>query len=345
MRTLLLVLYYNLTPRRFSRPSLLLGVVLASCYCLLLWSGPVLAGPVFRTAHGFEPIQKIHIGELVWSRDERTGKTSLQRVTATIVHQHTATLLLSFAGGAKVETIAVHPFYALGRGFVKAGSLGIGNSIVTRAGPLAKIIGIRRDYRSTTVYNLTIEGLHTYFVGRVGGGLWVHNQDCPDLENLQPGEIKGDPEDIPERASDKMKRNIRLQNEVPAILKNKGWGIYQSPKPATQDFFFVTPSGERLYGDAYCPESTNVSSIYNEIKDKAGRRNAPIVVLYLKRIPEDAIPALLSGLRKLLNKDLNSYANNPPQGQTVFEKLRRVILIMPDGTTIDDWWTNPGVMN
>ena len=83
---------------------------------------------------------------------------------------------LSFDNGAVLETTDEHPLYADGRGFVKAKEVGIGSSIVTRAGPGAKVVGVEADVRQATVYNFTVDEFHTYFVG--DAALWVHNVDC-----------------------------------------------------------------------------------------------------------------------------------------------------------------------
>ena len=82
------------------------------------------------------------------------------------------------------------------QGWVEAGSLGIGTSIVRRAGPLLSVQSVtwHRARAQTgqsllvghsllagkpyTVYNLTVEDDHTFFVGSAGGGTWVHNT-CP----------------------------------------------------------------------------------------------------------------------------------------------------------------------
>jgi hypothetical protein len=74
---------------------------------------------------------------------------------------------------------------------VEAGSLGIGTSIVTRAGPQMAVASVTWEKNKAqelasggglggyTVYNLTVDGDHTFFVGTTGGGTWVHNS-CPD---------------------------------------------------------------------------------------------------------------------------------------------------------------------
>jgi hypothetical protein len=71
-----------------------------------------------------------------------------------------------------------------------AGELGVGTKIVTRAGPDITVASTRMISRGTgwVVYNFEVEGDHTYFVGGVGGGVWVHNPDC-GIGDLTKAEI------------------------------------------------------------------------------------------------------------------------------------------------------------
>jgi hypothetical protein len=74
-----------------------------------------------------------------------------------------------------------------GKGWLPAGGLAIGNSIVTRAGPrlFVKSIQWNRRAEGYAVYNFEVEALsgkeadgrntHSYFVGKASGGAWVHN--------------------------------------------------------------------------------------------------------------------------------------------------------------------------
>ena len=67
-----------------------------------------------------------------------------------------------------------------GVGFVIAGSLALGNAIVTRAGPALTVAKIewKQGKQPVAVYNFEVEEDHTYFVGSANGGLWVHNPVC-----------------------------------------------------------------------------------------------------------------------------------------------------------------------
>ncbi len=51
--------------------------------------------------------------------------------------------------------------------------MGIGTSIVTRAGPSAILASSQVRNQKATVYNFEVEKTHTYFVGH--SDLWVHN--------------------------------------------------------------------------------------------------------------------------------------------------------------------------
>ena len=98
----------------------------------------------------------------------------------------------------KAETLTCtpeHPLYVQGQGWVEAGSLGIGTSIVSRARPalqvtalswkqnkaeeLAAGAGAGSSFGGYTVYNLTVENDHTFFVGSAGGGTWARNSKQP----------------------------------------------------------------------------------------------------------------------------------------------------------------------
>ena len=108
---------------------------------------------------------------MVWSRDESSGETQLKPIAQTF-ERYAATLALTFSNGETIETTREHPFYIVDRGFVKAGELGVGTSIVTRAGPTVQLVSATSG-AAQKVYNFEVEDYHTYFVGQ--GEVWVHN--------------------------------------------------------------------------------------------------------------------------------------------------------------------------
>lgn len=140
--------------------------------------GCFVAGtPVWMGDGTTKPIEQVKVGDLVLSKNEQTGEIAPKKVTNTSVRHDIWTRKLTFDNGAILETTDEHPLYVGGCGFVKAKEVGIGNSIVTRAGPSAKVTAVQADVRQATVYNFTVDEFHTYFVGK--DALWAHNQTCP----------------------------------------------------------------------------------------------------------------------------------------------------------------------
>ncbi len=115
---------------------------------------------------------------MVWSRDAATGTTQLKPLTQTF-ERYATTLALTFSNGETVETTREHPFYVESEGFVNAGELGIGTSIVTRAGPSVRLVSVSSG-AAQTVYNFEVADYHTYFVGQ--GEVWVHNALCGQID-------------------------------------------------------------------------------------------------------------------------------------------------------------------
>ncbi len=131
-------------------------------------------GTLVSTQDGLRAIETLRAKDLVWSRDAATGTTQLKPIAQTF-EKYATTLALTFSNGETVETTREHPFYVESQGFVKAGELGIGTSIVTRAGPSVQLVSVASG-DAQTVYNFEVEDYHTYFVGL--GEVWVHNAFC-----------------------------------------------------------------------------------------------------------------------------------------------------------------------
>ena len=154
-----------------------------------------VAGTPVQMADGTtKRICDVEVGDQVLSRDPATGKDEAKTVTAT-VERHAPSVVdvaLRDAKTGQAETLICtpeHPLYVQGQGWVEAGSVGIGTSIVSRAGPALQVTaltwqrnkaeelaaGTGSPFGGYTVYNLTVADDHTFFVGTTGGGTWVHN--------------------------------------------------------------------------------------------------------------------------------------------------------------------------
>ena len=164
----------------FDAALLLIGLKLANTGCFV-------NGTLVQMGDGsVKNISHIKVGDIVFSRNIKTGRTERKLVKRVFVHHVSEVICISLTNtrtGKIVEQVTStpnHPFYVHGRGFVQAAQLGIGNVIVTRAGPSLRVAYITEQQQAMgyIVYNFEVADDHTYFVGKINSGLWVHNADC-----------------------------------------------------------------------------------------------------------------------------------------------------------------------
>ncbi|WP_415840208.1 polymorphic toxin-type HINT domain-containing protein, partial [Nocardiopsis gilva] len=145
---------------------------------------PVLAGD-----GSLIPIEEIQVGDEVWAFDPLTGEEGPRQVTAPIEGQGEKTLvkITITDDSGNTETVTAtdeHPFWAPEIAeWVDAIDVQPGTWLRTSAGSWVQVSAV--EAHSTTdehVYNLTVEGLHTYFVSTgPGTNLLVHNElPCGD---------------------------------------------------------------------------------------------------------------------------------------------------------------------
>ena len=130
------------------------------------------------TEDGHKRIDEIKIGDKVWAYDIYTGQTELKEVLNVYVHEETEILHLHTTDG-DINTTSTHPFYVLKRGWVAAGDLKAGDEVCLIDGSTASVTGAELEQLAEPilVYNLEVEGFHTYFVG--DKSILVHNQCAP----------------------------------------------------------------------------------------------------------------------------------------------------------------------
>ena len=121
--------------------------------------------------------------EWVHGYDEETGKVGLHRITAFHVHDDPVLTYVTVDAdltddipGELIETTPEHPFYVLGE-WVDAEDLEVGMPLSTFEGETlvhsGTVTSVERVEQTQTMYNLTVDTAHTFFVGE---GQWlVHN--------------------------------------------------------------------------------------------------------------------------------------------------------------------------
>ncbi|MEU6974084.1 polymorphic toxin-type HINT domain-containing protein [Kitasatospora aureofaciens] len=125
-------------------------------------------------------IGDIRAGIEVMATDPSTGERHAQPVTATFAHATERLVGISLTDGSTLSTTAGHFLYVEGKGWVVASAL-VANDRLRTAGGSLRTVGALQDrpgLAPQSVYDLTVGGLHTFYVratGDQGQDLLVHN--------------------------------------------------------------------------------------------------------------------------------------------------------------------------
>jgi RHS repeat-associated protein len=126
------------------------------------------------TETGFQHIDEIQIGDRVWSYNVETGEKKLKEVKQVFVKGSNEILHLETIEG-EIDATTSHPFYVIGKGWVAAGDLVVGDEVHTLDGDIGRVTGLKleKSDKPIPVYNLEVEDFNSYFVG---DGMLVHNK-------------------------------------------------------------------------------------------------------------------------------------------------------------------------
>lgn len=130
-------------------------------------------GTLVATPAGGVPIEQLAVGDVVWTIDPETKKTSTHPVTAALRRSVPVVLDISL-GAVSVSVSPEHPFWVAGAGWQRAGDLRPGTSLLSATGEMAVVSVEQRPGPAHTVHNLTVSGSHTYLVSEAQ--LLVHNK-------------------------------------------------------------------------------------------------------------------------------------------------------------------------
>lgn len=130
-------------------------------------------------------IEDVKIGDLVLATDPTTGRTEKRKVTALIVgvgDKPMVEITVDTDGDRGDETAAItttagHPFWVphLGK-WMEAKDLGSGATLKTGVGTVVQIAAVKKwSAQHQAVFNLTVDGLHTYYVMAGDAPVLTHN--------------------------------------------------------------------------------------------------------------------------------------------------------------------------
>ncbi|MGW1817946.1 polymorphic toxin-type HINT domain-containing protein [Streptomyces sp. NPDC002125] len=128
-------------------------------------------------------IEKVAVGSLVSATDPGTGLTgarAVERLITTHEDKHFTRLVFRTPTGPSALTATdTHPFWSVDRrGWVDAGEIRPGAELRTPAGTALTVAAVSRYTQRQTTYDLTVVGIHTYYVFAGDTPVLVHNNNC-----------------------------------------------------------------------------------------------------------------------------------------------------------------------
>ncbi|WP_328443363.1 polymorphic toxin-type HINT domain-containing protein [Streptomyces sp. NBC_00386] len=169
---------------RLAKLSKMGKLALSDCKCFLAGTDVLMAGGKTKD------IEDVKVGDEVVATDPESGKTGRRKVTQLIVTDDDKSfneLSIATADGVeKLTATSGHPFWSPSEGkWTPAGKLKSGMTLLTDDGDTVIITGNRSYIGQARTYNLTVDGLHTYYVLAGKTPVLVHNSGgCPDLDAL-----------------------------------------------------------------------------------------------------------------------------------------------------------------
>ncbi|MCA9639636.1 MAG: hypothetical protein KC492_03050 [Myxococcales bacterium] len=138
-----------------------------------------VAGTLVLTNSGYRPIEQVRAGDFVLALPddgEESGTPSWRRVKETFSRQSvTVDLIVELPGGdpLRIGTTLGHVVWVRDRGWIHVAAIRAGDEIWSRHFMWRPVAGLEPRRTQEQVYNLRVEGDHTYFVTQIA--IWVHN--------------------------------------------------------------------------------------------------------------------------------------------------------------------------
>ncbi|MFE7516803.1 polymorphic toxin-type HINT domain-containing protein, partial [Streptomyces sp. NPDC057540] len=142
--------------------------------------------PVLMADGSHRPISALRVGDVVLAGDPATGTVRPEPVTDTFQHMADRLVSIDLADGGSLDTTPGHRIFAEKRGWILASELRTGDRLLRPHGEIVAVSGVRSGTAAASqkVYDLTVDGLHTFYVraeGARASDMLVHN--CMNLND------------------------------------------------------------------------------------------------------------------------------------------------------------------
>ncbi|MGP4010195.1 polymorphic toxin-type HINT domain-containing protein [Streptomyces sp. 4N124] len=158
-----------------------------------------------------KPIEKVKLGDKVVTTDPKAGKATVREIAGTIVTEDDKSfsdLTVKDASGRAQALVATttHPFWVESeQAWIKAGELEPGMTLHTPSGDTVDVTANRRFEERQRTHDLTVTGIHAYYVLADATPVLVHNCggevtghpascECADggIPKVRNGKLAGD---------------------------------------------------------------------------------------------------------------------------------------------------------
>ena len=129
---------------------------------------------LIKTDNGHIQIKDIKVGDRVYAENVKTGEKGYKRVKQVFIND-AYTLLHIKVNDTEIKTTFPHPFYVVGKGWVEAKDLKVGDVLKLANGETTEVkaLKVEKLENPVKVYNFEVEDWHTYYVSE--SEVLVHN--------------------------------------------------------------------------------------------------------------------------------------------------------------------------
>ncbi|MFF5894969.1 polymorphic toxin-type HINT domain-containing protein [Streptomyces argenteolus] len=125
------------------------------------------------------PIESLRAGDTVVATDPVRGVSAVRQVTETFTTYDDKHFTRLSTSAGRITATDTHPFWLNGRqDWVDAGDIVTGDRLRLPDGRSLMVTGVSRSTERQTTHDLSVDGIHAYYVGIGTAGVLVHNNDC-----------------------------------------------------------------------------------------------------------------------------------------------------------------------
>ncbi|MGW7361844.1 polymorphic toxin-type HINT domain-containing protein [Streptomyces sp. NPDC054841] len=228
------------------------------------------------------PIETVRTGDRVRATDPYSGVTATRRVTDTITtydDKHFTRLTVRTGSGTALLTATdTHPFWVQGQErWVDAGEIRAGDELRDADGAAVTVLAARKFTQRRTTHDLTVAGIHTYYVFAGDSPVLVHNIDQSRYKYMdRPGYSNYV---LVDKNGKVYYSGMFGGKQTKADVERRHGNNNNRFNPKNGDKMIVTP-GKRTYGEARILEQANADKYKTVIGKKGtdyrGNRQEPM---------------------------------------------------------------------